>query len=111
MNRRNFLRLAVSAGVAVGIPVAAIKHLVGDEPVKDWAIKFLNDWYWDKARASGGKIPGVILVGSDLFDAYESQLQTCMRFTDVAIPERSLKFKALSVKRSDRPGVWIAHAA
>jgi hypothetical protein len=104
MDRRSFLRKlgygAVATLAVAHVPAAVVKSIGLAEPARHYAYETLRNVYVSHAKAHPGinNAPRRIHVGRELYEAYESELTVCYRFSDASesIPE-SLKFKGASV--------------
>lgn len=111
MQRRSFLsflgRATVATAAALTVPTSALKAVGLAEPARERAIEALCRLYRSTPRAWEMSSTHVILVGRDFYDAYESELTPCLRFTDREVGKPTLAFKGFRVVKDDRRG-WRA---
>lgn len=111
MQRRSFLsflgRATVATAAVLTVPTSALKAVGLTEPARNYAVEALYRLYRSTPRAWEMSSTHVILVGRDFYDAYESELTPCLRFTERDANKPTLAFKGFRVVKDDRRG-WRA---
>lgn len=111
LNRRSFL-----TRLAGGLVGACVLAKVPLEWVPTGVKKYAATEYLTKAWLAHTKGTGVryypvnMLAGSDLFDAFESEVQVCQRFVNEDTQRagwHNLAFKSAILRRSPKRGWWV----
>lgn len=89
MNRRGFLKAlgrgSVAALVLAHVPTAAIQSVGLAEPARERAIEFLRRAWLAHVKGNPLNAPRRGVVGRDLLEAYEAELNDNGRFVVVAV--------------------------
>ena len=106
MYRRKFISLFTAGLIGIGIPAKTIQLLVSKDVVREAALSSLTRAWRNYIRYTGS-VPTLAYVGSDFFEAMESELMSIERFvsTDAEPNERTLRFKTCTVKLRGK-GWW-----
>lgn len=101
MNRRAFITRLASATVGVAAVLHVPASVLAPTPA---AARFIRDGAIERLRAAylayqrkHGDWPDVIVVGRELYEAYEGELVACQRFMSTQFGHRSLMFKGAAV--------------